>query len=135
MADKKSPSAEGMKCLCGCGKATERKKAKFITGHDTRVKALLIAIMKGDKSKSAIPALAKPFLRSEDGLCGFKMTGDDLKKTGAFKVGKAKKAAPKKEAKVIPLRRKPRKARTTPKPQPVAASVSGSDWSDDTNED
>jgi hypothetical protein len=61
----KGPSAKGLSCLCGCGQPTKTDAAKFIPGHDARLKSLLLKIERQEdgKKKSDVPEIAKPFLQ------------------------------------------------------------------------
>lgn len=59
----KGPSAKGLNCLCGCGQPTVTDSARFIPGHDAKLKALLQRVERGEEPKSAIPEEAKPFLQ------------------------------------------------------------------------
>lgn len=58
----KGPSAKGLPCLCGCGQPTRTEKAKFIPGHDAKLKGVLLKVERGELPKSAVPDVAKPFL-------------------------------------------------------------------------
>lgn len=59
----KGPSAKGLPCLCGCGQPTVTDSAKFIPGHDAKLKGLLLKVERGEVKKSEIPEVAKPFLQ------------------------------------------------------------------------
>jgi hypothetical protein len=51
-------SARGLTCLCGCGQATTTRDARFLSGHDARMRA---AILRANLAVSAIPEIARPF--------------------------------------------------------------------------
>lgn len=59
----KKKSAKGLPCLCGCGQPTITDSARFIPGHDAKLKGLLLKVERGELKKSAIPEVAKPFLQ------------------------------------------------------------------------
>lgn len=57
-------SAEGLSCLCGCGQPTKTDKAKFIPGHDAKLKSLLLRLERGEAEKGErVPEIAKKFLQ------------------------------------------------------------------------
>lgn len=60
---KKGPSAKGLSCLCGCGQPTKTDAAKFIPGHDAKLKSVLLKVERGELPKSEVPEIAKPFLQ------------------------------------------------------------------------
>jgi len=55
-------SARGLPCLCGCGASTTQREARFLSGHDARMRS---AIIKGGLDPALIPSIARPFF--EDG--------------------------------------------------------------------
>jgi hypothetical protein len=57
-----SENGTPMVCLCGCGGATS-KKSKFLQGHDAKLRSILVQISKGKLDDSAIPEVARPFLK------------------------------------------------------------------------
>jgi hypothetical protein len=59
----KGPTAKGLPCLCGCGQPTLTENAKFIPGHDAKLKSLLLRVERGEAKKSEIPEVAKAFLQ------------------------------------------------------------------------
>lgn len=61
--ESKGPSAKGLSCLCGCGQATVTDSAKFIPGHDAKLKGLLLKVERGELPKNQVPEIAKPFLQ------------------------------------------------------------------------
>jgi hypothetical protein len=62
-------SAKGLACLCGCAETTS-DTAKFLVGHDVRLKTILKGVAAEETSSSKIPRIAIPFL-VEEGICGF----------------------------------------------------------------
>lgn len=67
-------SSKMLTCLCGCGEETATPGARFLTGHDARLKGRLIRMYEERPlDEDEIPEIALPFLAEEDGLCGFRM--------------------------------------------------------------
>lgn len=68
-------SSKGIPCLCGCGDPTATDGARFLTGHDARLKGRMrrIASESEKKGDSPLPKIALPFLREEPGIAGFGM--------------------------------------------------------------
>jgi hypothetical protein len=69
-------------CLCGCEQRLERAESGpgdqrlFRMGHDSRLKSLLAAVLRGDKRPSEIPVNARLMRRR----IGFLKTNPDLAK-------------------------------------------------------
>ncbi len=50
--------AIGLPCLCGCGDATRQPAARFLPGHDAKLRA---AIRKAKLGWDSVPEIARPF--------------------------------------------------------------------------
>ena len=53
-----TPSAKGLPCLCGCGEATTTPAARFLSGHDAKLRK---AVLAAAGSWDAVPEHARPF--------------------------------------------------------------------------
>jgi hypothetical protein len=60
-------SARGLPCLCGCGASTTTRDARFLSGHDAKMRA---AILKQGLATSAIPDVALPFFKDGGAIAG-----------------------------------------------------------------
>lgn len=54
----KGPSAKGIPCLCGCGAETQTPAARFLSGHDAKLRK---AVLAATGSWDAVPTIARPF--------------------------------------------------------------------------
>jgi len=89
-------SSKGMTCLCGCGGATATDGARFITGHDARLKGVLGRIANGAKRDGdVIPSDARAFLQEDRGMVGYtaRFKGTSVKLTFIGKPSKVAVAA------------------------------------------
>ncbi len=55
-------------CLCGCG-GSNSEKAKFIQGHDAKLKGMLIKIEKGKMVEADLPDISRAFLAEFGSKC------------------------------------------------------------------
>jgi hypothetical protein len=58
------PSAKGIPCLCGCGAATTTDAARFLSGHDAKLRK---AVLAAAGSWDAVPVIARPFFLFDAG--------------------------------------------------------------------
>jgi hypothetical protein len=49
-------------CLCGCGQPTKTPRARFLPGHDAKLKSILLKVERDIEPDSTIPDVARPFL-------------------------------------------------------------------------
>jgi hypothetical protein len=49
-------------CICGCGKFPNRPESLFMPGHDSKVRAMGVAIERGDIDRKKIPEPALKYL-------------------------------------------------------------------------
>lgn len=56
------PSAAGLPCLCGCGSPTQTPNARFLSGHDARLRKVVI---EAGLAWSAVPDAARPFFLAD----------------------------------------------------------------------
>ena len=68
-------SPNGLPCLCGCGGQTTRTVAKFISGHDAKLKGRMSRFVDDRvlETDAPIPEIALPFL-TEDGITGYTLS-------------------------------------------------------------
>lgn len=130
---KEKLDAKGLKCLFS-GKPTKTAKARFLPGYDAKMKSLLLNIMRGNAKMDEIRSDALPFLKSPEGLVGFRLVGGKLEVVGNFKVAEAKapKAKKAKAAEAAPAK-KTKKVKKVKKVKAAAApAVEASDegWDD-----
>lgn len=59
-------SARGLTCLCGCGAPTQTRDARFLSGHDSKMRQ---AILDG----GATPAIVLPFFEAGEVIAGLKL--------------------------------------------------------------
>lgn len=59
-------SARDLPCLCGCGNPTTTPDARFLSGHDQRMR---VAILRGGE----VPELALPFYTAGEVMAGLQM--------------------------------------------------------------
>lgn len=52
------PKARDLPCLCGCGNPTTTRDARFLSGHDAKLRK---AVLEARGSWDAVPELARPF--------------------------------------------------------------------------
>ncbi len=130
--DKEKLTAKGLKCLFS-GKPTKTAKARFLPGYDAKMKSLLLNIMRGNAEMGDIRSDALPFLKSPEGLVGFRLVGGKLEVTGKFKVAQpraskkaAAKAAP---VKAVKTTKKVKKVKKVKAAAPVATD-SEDGWDD-----
>lgn len=64
-------SARGLTCLCGCGAPTVNADARFISGHDSRLRQ---ALLDGGK----IPEIVMPFFVHGETIAGLKLSGGKI---------------------------------------------------------
>lgn len=60
-------SARGFACLCGCGNPTVQRDARFISGHDAKMRA---EIRRANMVPEALPEIARPFFENGEALGG-----------------------------------------------------------------
>jgi hypothetical protein len=70
-AAKAAPAGVGV-CHCGCKGALKNKRTRFLQGHDSKLKSIMLKVRAGDLPRSAIPAIAIPLLRSV-GVAGMRL--------------------------------------------------------------
>lgn len=63
-------SARGLTCLCGCGNATVQRDARFISGHDAKMRA---EVRRAGMVPEALPEIARPFFENGEALGGLMM--------------------------------------------------------------
>lgn len=72
-------SPRGLPCLCGCGTATHTPAARFLSGHDAKLRKLAFAT---GLKLSALPEICQPFFiadaAKDKATAGFRVEGDDL---------------------------------------------------------
>lgn len=65
-------TARGLTCLCGCGQATVTYEAKFVSGHDAKLRKRLL---EGEE----IPAIILPFFEVEGTvIAGLALEGGEI---------------------------------------------------------
>jgi hypothetical protein len=76
-------SARGLTCLCGCGGATVQRDARFISGHDAKMRA---EVRRAGMVPEALPEIARPFFANGEALGGLMLVGGVLVdvKTGGW---------------------------------------------------
>ncbi|MBI2761809.1 MAG: hypothetical protein HYX51_10335 [Chloroflexi bacterium] len=55
-ASKAKDNETPAECLCGCGIATKRRRARFVPGHDAKLKSMLLSVEKYSTAKAASDA-------------------------------------------------------------------------------
>lgn len=58
-------SARGLPCLCGCGAATHTKDARFLSGHDAKLRKVLLL-----QGAEAMPEVIAPFFARGEEIAG-----------------------------------------------------------------
>lgn len=67
------PDARGLTCLCGCGEPTHRDEAMFRSGHDARLRKLVIL---GNLTFSQLPEIVKPWFKLGAPIAGLQLAED-----------------------------------------------------------
>jgi hypothetical protein len=124
-------SAKGLSCLCGCGQATLTDSARFIPGHDAKLKSVLLKVERGELTEPSIPKIARPFLQKSkmSGAWSFPTESGNTPDEDKFgktwedrkdevEAAKAEKKA-KPQAKLAELKAKKAKGKAKPKAKPV----------------
>lgn len=57
-----APDATGLPCLCGCGAPTATPAARFLSGHDAKLRK---AVLKAGLAWDAVPVAARPFFLAD----------------------------------------------------------------------
>ena len=82
------PDARGLLCGCGCEKPTHRDEALFLSGHDARMRAAVLALPSDQQRIEAIPFFTRAFFTAGPvaGLALEPETGRliDVKRGGGF---------------------------------------------------
>lgn len=64
-------SAKGMTCLCGCGTPTVTEEARFVSGHDAKLRKVLLA--GGD-----MPDIVRPFFEHGEAIGGMRLIDGEI---------------------------------------------------------
>jgi hypothetical protein len=67
-------SARGLSCLCGCGGATVQRDARFLSGHDAKMRA---EVRRAGMVPAALPEIARPFFENGEALGGLMLVEMD----------------------------------------------------------
>lgn len=71
--------ATNLPCLCGCEQETVRAVARFLPGHDAKLRAL---VLRGRLRVEAVPAVALPFFQNDpEPVAGLVLEGSFLRDT------------------------------------------------------
>lgn len=74
-------SARGLTCLCGCGQPTTTRDARFLSGHDAKLrKALLV-------DKLPCPEIVRPFFENGEVIAGVMLEGGEFVDVKAGRAG------------------------------------------------
>lgn len=68
-------SARGLACLCGCGGATVQRDARFLSGHDAKMRA---EVRRAGMVPEALPEIARPFFENGEALGGLMLVDGAL---------------------------------------------------------
>jgi hypothetical protein len=63
-------SARGLTCLCGCGAPTMTQDARFLPGHDAKMRAAILSHPTAAARTKAIPEIIRPFFRHGETIAG-----------------------------------------------------------------
>lgn len=69
------PDARGLTCLCGCGQPTHRDEAMFRSGHDARLRKLVIL---GGLNFDGLPEIVKPWFKLGSPIAGLQLAEDGI---------------------------------------------------------
>lgn len=74
-------SAKGLPCLCGCGLATVTPTARFLSGHDAKLRKTILV------DGAEIPEVVRPFFDNGETIGGMVLVEgkiEDRKKVGGW---------------------------------------------------
>lgn len=69
--------ATGLTCLCGCGAPTQTKKARFISGHDAKLRKLILGYEDGAEAWNNCPDIIRPFYLDGEEVAGLALVEED----------------------------------------------------------
>jgi len=68
-------SARGLTCLCGCRSMTVTNDARFVSGHDAKMRQ---AILTSEDRLAAIPEIVLPFFQNKETIAGLRLAGSKV---------------------------------------------------------
>ena len=71
-----NPDARGLACLCGCGLPTVRDEALFVSGHDAKLRAAVLALPGERQVLGSLPFFAQAFVREAGPVAGLLLAED-----------------------------------------------------------
>jgi hypothetical protein len=72
-------SARDLTCLCGCGSSTVTNDARFISGHDAKMRqTILTSSDDASEQANAIPAIVRPFFDNGETVAGLRLRGSKV---------------------------------------------------------
>lgn len=84
-----NPDARGLPCGCGCGAPTHRDEALFLSGHDARMRAAVLALPSERQTIDAVPFVVRAHVREAGPVAGLLYEAEtgrliDVKAGGSF---------------------------------------------------